>query len=114
MLKTSITRKKLDTLLIMVIFGGILPLIGCKNDPKPLPSIPSLEYKILTRLEARVKKLEDELNDVKNKSSIDKLTRIKSITMRFGTTDDRLRIYWSNGRKTDMPCTKEQSQWVCG
>ena len=39
---------------------------------------------------------------------------IKSITLRLGTKDDRLRIYWADGSNSDLPCTKEQAIWVCG
>ena len=39
---------------------------------------------------------------------------IKSITFRSGTADDRLRIYWENGKVSSLPCTLEQSTWACG
>ena len=39
---------------------------------------------------------------------------IKSITYRSGTSDDRLRIYWSDGRVSDLECTKEQNTTACG
>jgi hypothetical protein len=39
---------------------------------------------------------------------------IKSLTLRSGTEDDRLRIYWADGTRTDIPCTKEQATLVCG
>jgi hypothetical protein len=39
---------------------------------------------------------------------------IKSLTLRSGSDDDRLRIYWANGSTTDLPCTKEQATLVCG
>ncbi|MEB3234912.1 MAG: hypothetical protein VKM98_05760 [Cyanobacteriota bacterium] len=39
---------------------------------------------------------------------------IKSLTYRSGTSDDRLRIYWSDGSVSDLPCTKEQSTLACG
>jgi hypothetical protein len=32
----------------------------------------------------------------------------------MGSDDDRLRIYWADGSRTDLPCTKEQSTFVCG
>ena len=47
-------------------------------------------------------------NNLKNSSPI------KSITFRIGSNDDRLRIYWEDGQKTDLPCSKEESIWVCG
>ena len=39
---------------------------------------------------------------------------IKSITFRSGTADDRLRIYWEDGRVSNLPCTLEQGTWACG
>ena len=39
---------------------------------------------------------------------------IKSLTFRVGTIDDRLRVYWSDGRTSDLPCTKDESVWACG
>ena len=39
---------------------------------------------------------------------------IKSITFRSGTADDRLRIYWENGKVSSLPCTLEQGTWACG
>lgn len=39
---------------------------------------------------------------------------IKSLTYRSGTSDDRLRIYWADGKVSDLPCTKEQNTLVCG
>lgn len=40
--------------------------------------------------------------------------RIKSLTYRSGTSDDRLRIYWADGSISDLPCTKEQNTLACG
>ena len=39
---------------------------------------------------------------------------IKSITFRSGTADDRLRIYWEDGKVSSLPCTLEQGTWACG
>ncbi len=39
---------------------------------------------------------------------------IKSVTFRMDSKDDRLRIYWSDGRKTDLPCSKDEATWACG
>ena len=39
---------------------------------------------------------------------------IKSITFRSGTADDRVRIYWEDGRVSNLPCTLEQGTWACG
>ncbi len=73
---------------------------------------------VIERLQIRVKKLEN-LLDQKSKSRNLNYTRapggpIRSVTFRMGTKDDRLRIYWADGSKSDLPCLKEQSIWVCG
>jgi len=39
---------------------------------------------------------------------------VKSLTLRLGSSDDRLRIYWADGTTSNLPCTKEQGTWVCG
>ncbi|MEB3308259.1 MAG: hypothetical protein VKK98_08945 [Cyanobacteriota bacterium] len=39
---------------------------------------------------------------------------VKSLTLRFGSSDDRLRIYWADGTTSNLPCTSEQGTLVCG
>lgn len=39
---------------------------------------------------------------------------VKSLTLRSGSSDDRLRIYWADGSTSNLPCTKEQGTLVCG
>ena len=43
-----------------------------------------------------------------------KSSKIKSLTLRLRSDDDRLRIYWQDGKVSDFPCTKEQRTWACG
>jgi hypothetical protein len=71
------------------------------------------------RLELQVQQLEQRLNrgnpgatgaPVGNAPA----GRIRSLTYRSGTADDRLRIYWADGSVSDLPCTKEQSTLACG
>tara|TARA_Y100001968_G_C19255275_1_gene666472 strand:- start:393 stop:614 length:222 start_codon:yes stop_codon:yes gene_type:complete len=59
-------------------------------------------------LQKRLSILEKKLEAIDNEGPI------KSLTFREGSKDDRIRIYWSSGKKTDLPCTKEQSIWACG
>ena len=69
----------------------------------------------LIKLEKRISNLENKINEGHdNAKDIKKSPSIKEVTFRIGTEDDRLRIYWSDGRKTDLPCTKDQNIWVCG
>lgn len=38
-----------------------------------------------------------------------------SLTLRLGTKDDRLRLYWADGQTSDLICTEEgEKTWACG
>ena len=89
---------------------------GCQRQP-------SAELRqVLQRqeqLELKIQQLEQKLNAVTPGNAADPAGKppagaIKSLTYRSGTEDDRLRIYWADGSKSDLPCTKEQSTLVCG
>ncbi|MFM9046949.1 MAG: hypothetical protein ACKOOH_04720 [Cyanobium sp.] len=82
---------------------------------------PSAESQRLDRVDLKIQQLEQRLNklSVRSEDGADKTGKppagvIKSLTLRMGSEDDRLRIYWADGSKTDLPCTKEQSTFVCG
>ncbi len=100
----------------MFLGAGVFLLGGCAITRDLLSNQPSRESKEISQLKKRVAKLE-----IQSKSSLNPRSRkdsktpsgpIRSLT--FRTTDDRLRIYWADGTKSDLPCTKEQSTWVCG
>ena len=87
---------------------------GCQRGP-------SAESQRLDRVDLRIQQLEQRLNklSVRTEDGADQAGKppagvIKSLTLRMGSEDDRLRIYWADGSKTDLPCTKEQSTFVCG
>ncbi|MFM9073003.1 MAG: hypothetical protein ACKOOC_06345 [Cyanobium sp.] len=87
---------------------------GCQRGP-------SAESQRLDRVDLKLQQLEQRLNklSVRSEDGADKTGKppagvIKSLTLRMGSEDDRLRIYWADGSKTDLPCTKEQSTFVCG
>ena len=87
---------------------------GCQRGP-------SLESQRLDRVDLKIQQLEQRLNklSLRSEDGADKAGKppagvIKSLTLRMGSEDDRLRIYWADGSKTDLPCTKEQSTFVCG
>jgi len=71
------------------------------------------------QMQLQIQQLERRLNLVTPPITSDRGGRtpaglIKSLTYRSGTSDDRLRIYWSDGKVSDLPCTKEQNTLVCG
>ena len=73
----------------------------------------------LERLELRVNQLEQQLNDFKGASApADSKTPagpIRSLTLRLGTDDDRLRLYWGDGQTSDLACSQEgKGTWACG
>ncbi|MEB3258550.1 MAG: hypothetical protein VKN83_09580 [Cyanobacteriota bacterium] len=97
------------TLLLLAVVAS-----GCQRGP-------SAESQRLDRVDLRIQQLEQRLNKLSARAEdgADKAGKppagvIKSLTLRMGTEDDRLRIYWADGSKTDLPCTKEQSTFVCG
>ncbi len=72
----------------------------------------------INRLEQRLEQLErqvgEQLPPPSDNSNKVPAGPISSITLRTGTSDDRLRIYWADGTRSDLPCTKEQNTWACG
>ncbi|MEB3335196.1 MAG: hypothetical protein VKP70_09440 [Cyanobacteriota bacterium] len=90
---------------------------GCQRGP-------SEEMRRLDRVDLKLQQLEQRLNKIPiaTPNGADKPGKggkpaagvIKSLTLRLGSEDDRLRIYWGDGSQTDLPCTKEQSTYVCG
>ena len=87
---------------------------GCQRGPSP-------ESQRLDRVDLKIQQLEQRLNklSLRAEDGADKAGKppagvIKSLTLRMDTEDDRLRIYWADGTKTDLPCTKEQNTFVCG
>jgi len=40
---------------------------------------------------------------------------LRSLTLRIGTKDDRLRIYWADGQTSNLICSQEgNGVWACG
>lgn len=97
------------SLLLVALAGS-----GCQRGPSP-------ESQRLDRVDLKIQQLEQRLNklSLRSEDGADKAGKppagvIKSLTLRLGSEDDRLRIYWADGSRTDLPCTKEQSTYVCG
>ena len=93
----------------------LLPLLvaGCQG-------LPNAESRRIDQLELKIQQLEQRLNkadlrpDTADPAGKPHAGVVKSLTLRTDTEDDRLRIYWADGSKTDLPCTKEQTTLVCG
>jgi len=97
----------------------IAALCSCQKEKKELPTISAPQSKAIQRLELKVERLENILKErermpTKARERGVPPGKIKSLTFRTGTEDDRLRIYWEDGSKSDLPCMKEQFIWACG
>ncbi|MBD2551322.1 hypothetical protein H6G65_17375 [Microcystis elabens FACHB-917] len=94
---------------------ALLPLLvaGCQGWP-------NAESRRIDQLELKIQQLEQRLNkgdlrpDTADPAGKPPAGVIKSLTLRTDSADDRLRIYWADGSRTDLPCTKEQTTLVCG
>ena len=103
---------------MLVTAASIFLVVGCREKHTQSKDFQNLQTDEIKVLRKRIQKVENILaetnlqiskNDIKNQ-----IGPIKSLTFRIGTKDDRLRIYWANESRSDLPCTKEQSIWVCG
>ncbi len=99
--------------LSLIAIGGCL-----RTQDQPKKSNLNHQKATINLLEQRIEELEKlvGLNESQKSMAVSKTPTgpIKSMTFRLGTNDDRLRIYWADGSNSDLPCTKEQSIWVCG
>ena len=101
---------------LVALAGTALMMSGCQRQPSAeLQRVQQRQE----QLELKIQQLEQRLNAVGPGNGADPAGKppagvIKSLTYRSGTDDDRLRIYWADGSKSDLPCTKEQSTLVCG
>ena len=90
-------------------------LSACGSETGP---INTTARKAINRLEQRIEQLERQVGEQipppSDQSNKVPTGPISSITLRTGTADDRLRIYWADGTRSDLPCTKEQNTWACG
>ena len=90
-------------------------LTGCMSDTVRISS----EKKSLHQLQQRVSQLEKTIKEYAPLSSTNNNKvpsgPLQSLTLRIGTNDDRLRIYWANDQLSDLICTKEgKGVWACG
>lgn len=106
--------KTLNALALIGCLGLIN--VACSSQPQDPNAINQTEA--IKRLDYRLQQLEQRL-EAQTAGKADEGDKtppgpVKSLTLRLGTVDDRLRIYWENGTTTNLPCTEEQKTWVCG
>jgi hypothetical protein len=107
-------RSPLGALASALVVAGLLITTGCTNQPsRESQRLDQLEFK-LQQLEQRLQKAEMGSRNGADQAGKPPAGPIKSLTLRTGTADDRLRIYWADGTSSDLPCTKEQATLVCG
>jgi hypothetical protein len=98
----------------LALAACLLLAAGCERRPsQESQRIDALEFK-LQQLEKRLVNAESQRSDTADKAGKPPAGVIKSLTLRTGSADDRLRIYWSDGSRSDLPCTQEQGTLVCG
>ena len=73
----------------------------------------------IKQLEQRINQLEQELQQIKSPGGdADSKTPagpLRSLTLRIGTEDDRLRMYWADGQTSNLICSQEgKGVWACG
>ena len=88
---------------------GVVPTISDKQSTSA--SIEQLERRI-NQLEQKLQKLRSPAGDHDSKTPTGPL---RSLTLRIGTEDDRLRMYWADGQTSDLICSEEgNGVWACG
>ena len=100
---------------VALVSSAAIALSGCGSKTMP---VNNAQREAINRLEQRLDQLERQVGEPlpPTSDSSDKIPAgpVSSITLRTGTSDDRLRIYWADGTRSDLPCTKEQNTWACG
>lgn len=114
-LRLRTTFRQLSSGALALFILGLLS--SCQTTADRTNSDAPSEAQAIQQLDARLKRLEQRLDTaapVPDEGDRVPPGPIKSITFRSGTADDRVRIYWANGERSDLPCTLEQGTWACG
>ncbi len=96
---------------IILLIGTFL-VIGCQRASKvEFQNIYPNRDTEINELKIQISELKELIysesnNPDSSKKSQPNKSPINSITFNIGSKDDRLRIYWVDGSKTDLPCTK--------
>lgn len=109
------SRFQTGVITVALASSAALVLSACGSKTVP---VNKAQRETINRLEQRIEQLERQVGEKlpipSDTSSKVPVGPVSSITMRTGTADDRLRIYWADGTRSDLPCTKEQNTWACG
>ena len=109
------SRFRSGVITVALVSSAAMALSACESKKVP---IQTTQHEAINRLEQRLEQLErqvgEQLPPPSDNSNKVPAGPVSSITLRTGTSDDRLRIYWADGTRSDLPCTKEQNTWACG
>ena len=90
---------------------GLVSPSGDKPNANTRASIKQLERRI-NQLEQELQELKSPAGDADSKTPTGPL---RSLTLRIGTEDDRLRMYWADGQTSNLICSEEgKGVWACG
>ena len=90
---------------------GLVPSSGDEQNADTNASIKQLERRI-NQLEQELQELQSPAGDADSKTPPGPL---RSLTLRIGTEDDRLRMYWADGQTSNLICSQEgKGVWACG
>ena len=88
---------------------GLVTSSGDK--PNASAAIEEFEQRI-NQLEQGLQQLQSPGGDADSKTPAGPL---RSLTLRIGTEDDRLRMYWADGQTSNLICSQEgKGVWACG
>ena len=109
--------RNLISTLSCALLAGVLVSCGTRSS-EPGSKTSSLSAD-LERLELRLNQFEQRLKDLGG-TPVDSDSKtppgpLRSLTLRLGTDDDRLRLYWADGQASDLICSQEgEGIWACG
>ena len=90
---------------------GLMPHSDDKPNENTRASIKQLERRI-NQLDKELEGLKSPAGDADSKTPAGPL---RSLTLRIGTEDDRLRMYWADGQTSNLICSEEgNGVWACG
>lgn len=103
----------------MLALGATACVFAACSSPSRVKEPTGDNSAALEQLELRVNQLELDLKDIQRPAlESDSKTPpgpLRSLTLRMGTDDDRLRLYWADGQESNLICSQEgQGTWACG